>query len=458
VNLDTARADFPALAPDRPGGPLVYLDSACMTLVPRPVLETIGRHYVDAPGCGGRGVHRLSEEVARRFESDRAQFARWFGRADESGVVFVRNATEAINLVAQGFAWRRGDRVLISDREHNSNLVVWQTLVRERGIELDILPLSDDGTFDAEPLEAALARGVRLVSLFHTSNLDGRTLPMREIVERAHDRNASVLFDGCQAAPHLKLDLDRDGVDYYAVSAHKFMGPTGFGALLAGPGALDGLRPLLFGGEAVEETRLADHRLKPPPHRFEAGLQDYAGAAGARAALDYLARAGPEEVEARQRELNTLVTRAFDGEPRVHLLGPPDPAARPSIFSFTVDGLDPNDVALFLDESRQAMVRSGRHCVHSYYDARGLVGSVRASFYLYNHRADAQALIDGVRELLERAGGGAASGTSAGTSTPAPRRPSARRPSAGSRGAAARSAPPRRRAARGRAGSAKGTG
>lgn len=457
MNLDRCRRDFPALAASSRGEPPVYLDSACMSLVPRSVVDAMARHYAEAPGCAGRSVHRLSAEVGRRFEEARGRFGRWFG-TDPAGVVFLRNATEAINLVARGLPWRRGDRVLISDREHNSNLVVWQRLAAERGIRLDILPLSDDGRWDDELFAKALGRGVKLVSLFHTSNLDGRTLPLREIVESAHDRRALVLSDGCQTAPHRRVDLGASGVDFYAVSAHKFLGPTGFGALLGRVDALARLKPLLFGGEAVETTSLAGHELREVPHRFEAGLQDYAGAAGAVAALDYLERVGPENVERRQRELNRQVTDAFADEPRVTVLGPPNADDRPSILAFALEGIDPNDAALFLDEGHRVMVRSGRHCVHSFYEARGLSGNLRASFYLYNNRADAQALVTGVTELLGRVGGRSLSGTSAARSRRVSRRPSAPRPDAGSRAAAARSARPRRRAGRGPAGSAAGTG
>ncbi len=453
MNVEALRRDFPALDPSSAGGAPVYLDSACMTLVPRPVLEAMDRFYAEAPGCAGRSVHRLSQEVSRRYEAAREAFARAFGRHDPRGVVFVRNATEAINLVARGTDWKRGDRVLISDREHNSNLVVWQRLVAERGIRLDVLPLPDDGGFDPDAFDAALHKGVRLVSLFHTSNLDGRTLPLAEIVERAHARGAKVLFDGCQAAPHHRLDLDRAAVDFYAVSSHKLLGPTGFGALLAAPEALEDLAPLVYGGEAVEGTTLEGHRLRPAPYRFEAGLQNYAGAVGAHAALDYLARVGVEEIEPHERALNALVTRAFEGEGRIHLLGPREVERRPSVLAFTVDGIDPHDAALFLDEGHRVMVRSGEHCVHSFYAARGLPGNLRASFYLYNDRSDAEALVAGVHELLERVPAGRASGTSAATRPPAPPRGSAPPPAAGSRAAAARSAPPPRRAGRGRAGS-----
>lgn len=454
MNVDAVRREFPALA-DRPGGPPVYLDSACMSLVPRPVLDAMEEYYREYPGCAGRSLHRFAQEVGARYEAARERFARFLGRADPSGIVFLRNATEAINLVGQGLPWERGDRVLISDREHNSNLVVWQRLARERGIRIEVLPLADDGPFDGDALEAILARGVRLVSLFHTSNVDGRTLPAREIVERAHDRGARVLLDGCQAAPHRRVDADRLGVDFYAVSGHKMLGPTGTGVLAGAPAALSDLRPLLVGGETVEGTTLGGHTLRPPPYRFEAGLQNYAGVLGAAAALDYLDRIGLESVEAQQRVVNEVVTRGLADEPRVRRLGPPRAADRPSVFAFTLDGIDPHDAAVFLDEGHGVMVRSGMHCAHSFYAERGLPGNVRASFYLYNTVAEGATLVRGIRELLERVPG--PTGTSTATAAGSSRAGSARR-GAGSRAAAARSAPPPRRAGRRRAGSATGSG
>jgi cysteine desulfurase / selenocysteine lyase len=458
VTLARYRRDFPALAarPDRPAA--VYLDSACMSLVPTAVLSAMEEYYRDFPGCAGRSLHRFSEEVGRRYEGARAGFARFLGRADPTGVVFVRNATEAINLVAQGLTYRRGDRVLISDREHNSNLIVWQRLAAERGIRVETLALPDEGGFDSGALEEQLARGVRVVSLFHTSNLDGRSLPVREITERAHDRGALVLFDGCQAAPHLQVNLDALGVDFYAVSAHKMLGPSGIGVLAAAPGPIAELRPLLLGGETVEWSTLSSHELRPPPHRFEAGLQNYAGVIGAHAGIEYLTHVGLSEIEAHQRELNTLVTRALAGQSRLRLLGPPDPRDRPSIFAFALDGIDPHDAAVFLDEGYNVMVRSGMHCVHSFYERRGLTGNVRASFYLYNDRHDVETLVRGIEEVLDRIPGNRVSDTSAATPGSGRRRGSGPRRGAGSRGAAARSARPRHRGVRGRAASATGSG
>ncbi len=402
MNVARFRRDFPALRPRRGQRAPSYLDSACMSLVPKDVLRAMEEYYSDYPGCGGRSLHRYAQKVSLRFEGARERFARFFGAADSRGVVFVRNATEAINQVAQGTAWKKGDRVLVSDQEHNSNLVVWQRLVRERGIRLDILPLSADGTFDGELLEERLARKVRLVSLFHTSNLDGRTLPLAEVVERSHDRGAQVLFDGCQAAPHRAIEFDRSSVDFYAVSAHKMLGPTGTGVLLGRPDALAPFRPLSVGGETVEWTTLTDHQLREPPHRFEAGLQNYAGIIGAVAGLDYLERVGWDAVGATQLAANRAVSQELADEPRVRLLGPPDPKDRSSIFAFALEGIDPHDAALFLDQGWNVLVRSGMHCVHSFYERRGLVGNVRASFYFYNDRTDARLLSRGIQELLQR--------------------------------------------------------
>ncbi|MCI4331777.1 MAG: cysteine desulfurase [Thermoplasmata archaeon] len=402
MSVGSLRSHFPALR-DRPDGPTpAYLDSACMSLVPVEVLDAMEEYYRDYPGCAGRSLHRYAEEVGHRYEAARAGLARFLGAESPDAVVFLRNASEAINLVAQGLAWNPGDAVLISDQEHNSNLIVWQRLAQERGIRVEVLDLPPGGGFPTEAYESALKRGVRLVSLFHTSNLDGRSLPVREIVERAHAHGARVLLDGCQAAPHVPVHLKDWGVDYYAVSAHKMLGPTGTGALIGTARSLGDLRPLLVGGETVEWSTLTEHELRPPPHRFEAGLQNYAGVLGAHAAVKFLEQAGLDETRAHDEALNRKVTKALEGESRVHLLGPTNPSDRPSIFAFHLDGVDANDAALFLDEGYQVLVRSGMHCVHSWYRKRNLPGNVRASFYMYNDDRDVDRLIDGVREMIEK--------------------------------------------------------
>jgi cysteine desulfurase / selenocysteine lyase len=425
IDVERRRKDFPALSGAHGTPPPVYLDSACMSLVPRVVLDALEEYYTEYPGCAGRSLHRFAEEVGHRYEGARESFARFLRAPSPDGIVFLRNATEAINLVAHGVDWNQGDRVLVTDQEHNSNLVVWQALAKERGIQLAHLRLPADGSFDGEALDRELDRGVRLVSFFQTSNLDGRSLPVREIVERAHRKGAEVLIDGCQAAPHQRVDLTALGVDFYALSLHKMLGPSGTGLLAGAPERLARLTPLLLGGETVEWTSLTEHQLRPPPHRFEAGLQNYAGVLGAAAGLRYLEQVGLDEVDDHDRSVNARATDALSGEPRVKLLGPQQPARRPSIYSFTLDGIDPNDAALFLDEGYHVMVRSGMHCVHSWYRERSLPGSIRASFYLYTSPADIDAFVGGVRELLDRIPG---TGSHPGPSTPvAHRKPVPRR-------------------------------
>jgi len=394
------RAQFPALAARADGTAPHYLDSACMSLVPRPVLDAMWEYYQEFPGCAGRSLHRFATEVAHRFEAAREGFAGFLHADGPNSIVFVRNATEAINIVGHGIRWKAGERVLISDQEHNSNLILWQRLRDEVGIKLEILPLPEGGGFDLDELDRRLALGVRLVSLFHTSNLDGRSLPVKEIVDRAHARGAEVLIDGCQSTPHQRIDLGALGVDYFALSAHKMLGPTGTGVLAGRFEALSHLRPLMVGGETVEWSTLEGHELRPPPHRFEAGLQNYAGILGAHAGIRFLQALDREAIAAHDLALNQRVTSALQDEPRLQVLGPDDPVDRPSIFAFCARGVDPHDAALFLDVGYQVLVRSGRHCVHSWYDKHGIAGNVRASFYLYNTTADADALIDGTRELL----------------------------------------------------------
>ena len=396
------RRDFPALQA-RPGHrPPAYLDSACMSLVPRAVLEAQEEYYRDYPGCAGRSVHRWAEEVQRRYEEAREAFARFFQAPGPRHLVNVRNSTEGLNAVAQGLSLRKGARVLLTDQEHNSHLVVWQRLRETRGIRLDILPLPADRPFDMEAYQKALGRRPALVSFFHASNLDGRTLPARALVEEAHDRGARVLLDGSQAAAHQPISLRSIGPDFYVLSFHKMLGPTGTGLFYIGPRDLETFSPWFVGGETVETTEYGSHALRPPPHRFEAGLQNYAGVLGAAAALRYLRQHRFEELPAHLAGLQRHLDRELDGLPGLTRLGPPRPQDRGAIFPFLLSGLSPEDVALFLDQGHDVFVRSGMNCVHSWYRARGLPGNVRASFHLYTGRQEVDRLVRGLRELRRR--------------------------------------------------------
>lgn len=395
MDVAALRKDFPLLSkPDAP----VYLDNACMTLKPRQVIDAVVRYYEETPFCAGRAVYEGSLAVETTMEDARRALARLLGGVPEA-TVWTKNATEAINLVAHAYPWRRGDVVLTTDREHNSNLVPWQMLA-SRGVRHEVVASNEDGTLDLDAWENRLARGdVAMVAAVHVSNLDGYAAPARALVELAHARGVPVLLDGAQAAPHMPVDLARLGADYYAVSLHKMLGPTGVGALLSTPVALAKLGPFMTGGDTVARTTYAHAELLDAPAKFEAGLQNYAGFGGALAAVEYLQRIGLASVHAHEKALAARVAGALEGTPGLRLLGAPL-ETRAGIVPFELDEIDPHALAILLEDKHRMLVRSGDHCLHSWFNARGVPGAVRASFYLYNDAGEADRFAEAVRGLV----------------------------------------------------------
>jgi len=411
VDVATLRQDFPLLA--RADAP-IYLDNACMTLKPRQVIDAVRRYYEETPYCAGRAVYEGSLAVEETMEGARRALASLLG-APADATVWTKNATEAINLVAHAFPWKRGDVVLTSDREHNSNLVPWQVLAA-RGVRHEVVPSRADGTFDLDAWQSRLARGdvgdlgadrtraagrgpVALVAAVHVSNLDGYEAPARELIELAHERDVPVLLDGAQAAPHMPVDLARLGADYYAVSLHKMLGPTGVGALLSTPDALARLGPFMSGGDTVARTTYESAEFLDAPARFEAGLQNYAGFAGATPAIEYLRRVGLENVRRHEKKLAERVAKRLEGTAGLHLIGAPL-ATRSGVVPLALDRVDPHALAILLEDKHRILVRSGDHCLHSWFNARGVPGALRASFYLYNTVEEADAFAEAVEGLL----------------------------------------------------------
>jgi len=388
IDLPRIRKDFPPLATKVAGKPLVYLDSACMALKPRAVIDAVVDYYENYPVCAERSVHRLSSKVSLMVDDVREQARAHFNAPSADEIVFLRNTTEGINLVAHAFGLKRGDEVITGDKEHNSNLAPWHLLRKQLGIRYTIVGSGQDGLFDLEALKEAVGPRTRLVSVGHTANLDGTSVPAREIAEVAHDKGAALLLDGAQSAPHRRVDLKRLDCDFFACSLHKMCGPTGVGLLYGKGEHLARMEPLNPGGSTVVETTYKTATFLKPPRRFEGGLQDYAGILGAGAALTYLDAIGMDEIQGHGNGLNRRATAALKGVKGVRVLGPPAASLRGPIFSFTVEGMDPHDIALALDEVANISVRSGNHCVHSWMKAHGLKGSVRASFYLYNTPQD----------------------------------------------------------------------
>jgi cysteine desulfurase/selenocysteine lyase len=402
-DVDAIRLDFPTLALRFGGKPPIYFDNACTTLRPRAVIDAVADYYTRYPSCHGRTMHRFGRETTEKYRASRDRLARFIGAGKRHRLVFVRNVTEAINLVARGLSFEPGQAVVTGAAEHNSNLLPWQRLARDRGgqVERRIVPLARDLTFDFAAYEARLDGRVRLVSFAHTSNLTGCTIPAREVVRKAHEHGALVFLDGAQSAPHHEVDVERLGVDFFAFSCHKMLGPSGFGVLCATEEALKAVEPLLTGGETVLDSTYEEATFAGPPDRYEAGLQDYAGAIGAAAAADYLDRVGKAAVHQHEIDLNRHLTDALLKMPGVHLLGPTDPALRGGIANFCVDGFDPIELAMLLDRTSNIMVRAGVHCVHSWFHASRSPQSIRVSFYLYNTHDEVDLLIADLARLLK---------------------------------------------------------
>ncbi|MCK4613881.1 MAG: aminotransferase class V-fold PLP-dependent enzyme [Thermoplasmata archaeon] len=394
------REDYPVLSLKVEGKNPIYFDNACMTLKPRQVIEAIEDYYNTYPGCGGRSAHKFALKVTMRYDEAREKLQGFVNASRKEEIIFTKNATEAINLVANSLWLKEGDMVLTTDKEHNSNLVPWHLLRDRKGVIHEVVPSNPDNTFNIENLKEKMSRKVKLVSLVHTSNLDGVTVPAREIIEIAHDYDALAMLDGAQSTPHREVDVQGLDVDFFALSVHKMAGPTGMGVLYGKYGLLENLEPFLGGGDTVQQTSYTRSEFLPPPEKFEAGLQNYAGAIGAGAAVDYLASIGMEEIHEHEVSLNRYISKGL-WNLGAEIIGPEDPALRGGIVSFTIPGLDVHDIAMFVDEMANVMIRSGMHCVHSWFTARGMKGSARASVYLYNTKEEAKIFLESIGQMKE---------------------------------------------------------
>lgn len=397
MDVSRIRKDFPALRNEE----LVYLDSACQTLRPQCVIDAVTEYYRDYPACGGRSVHRMATRVSIQMDRSREAMASFLGAKDASNIVFTKNCTESINLVARGLGWRKGDAVMTTDLEHNSNHAPWVDLKETLGLKRIIVPTGPGGEFDLDAYQDCFEAGVRLVSMAHTSNVTGTTIPMEEVVEIAHDHGAMVMIDGAQAAPHMPVDVNKTGVDFYALSGHKMLGPSAVGVLYGKPEALDSLKPLMLGGGTVGRADYEKVHLAPAPDRFEAGLANYSGIIGTAAALDYLNSIGMRNIENHERRLQNVIQKRLWEVDGISLIGPQAPEYRSSVFSFNLPGLGSHDVAMMVDEMASVLIRSGMHCAHPYFYSRGINGCARASSYIYNDEDDMHSLMDALVKVSE---------------------------------------------------------
>ena len=398
------RKDFPIFAKVMRGdNRLVYLDSGATSQKPFQVLDAERNFYETSNAAVHRGAHLLAEEASIAYEGARQVLAD-FLNAELDEVIFTKSATESINALAYSFgnsevdsrfALQPGDRIVVSELEHHANLIPWQQLAKRTGAELAWFPIDSDGRLDQSELDSLINEKTKIVAITHQSNVLGTIVPLEKIVKRAHSVGAVVVLDACQSAPHFAIDVKTLGVDFLAFSGHKALGPTGIGILWGRSEYLNQMEPFLTGGSMIESVTMTEAKWAQSPKRFEAGVPNMAQAVGLAAAIGYLNKLGMDNVAEHEKELTAYALSKFSELKNVDVIGPKNNVDRGSVLSFTIEGIHPHDVGQVLDQYGVA-VRTGHHCAWPLMKKLGLVGTTRASFYVYNDEADVDALVDAV--------------------------------------------------------------
>jgi cysteine desulfurase/selenocysteine lyase len=394
--LDLIRADFPILSRELAGGhPLVYLDSANTSQKPQVVIDTMVDHLERHNANIARAMHQLGAESTQAFEAARDKVSAFLNAPSRDEVIFTKNASEALNLVARTFPLGPGDRVVITEMEHHSNIVPWQLATERSGAELRWFGLTDDGQLDLSNIDELLTPQTKVVALTWVSNMLGTINPVAEIARRAHEVGAVVVLDASQAAPQLPIDVQAVDADFLAFTGHKVTGPTGIGVLWGRTELLDTLPPFLGGGEMIATVTMAKSTWAPIPHKFEAGTPPIVEAVGLGAAIDYISHIGLDNIHAHEQAITGYLLDGLASVSGVKVLGSLDPAARGGAVAFELENVHPHDVAQLLD-SRGIAVRAGHHCAKPAHQRFGVQSSTRASSYLYTTPAEIDALVDGL--------------------------------------------------------------
>ena len=398
-DLLEVRRNFPALHQKVHGKPLVYLDNAATTQKPKKVIDALNQFYKSDYSNVHRAVHELSDRATKAYEGARTRVKEFINARSEREIIFVRGATEAINLVMNSFARPRvkaGDEILISALEHHSNIVPWQLLVEQTGARLVVAPINDAGELILEEFEQRLSPNTALVAVAHISNALGTVMPISEIVQMAHARNIPVLLDGAQAVAHSGVDVSRLNCDFYALSGHKVFGPTGIGVLYGRENLLDEMPPYQVGGDMIRSVTFEKTTYNELPYKFEAGTPHIAGAIGLGAALEYVSQVGIDRAAAHERELLAYGTQLLTSIPGLRMIG--TAREKVGVLSFVLEGIHAHDVGTVLDRDGIA-VRTGHHCAQPVMDRFGVPATTRASLAFYNSKAELDALANGIRRL-----------------------------------------------------------
>lgn len=399
LNNAHIRKDFPMLEARMGGRPLVYLDNAATTQKPLSVIDAMSDFLKKDYANVHRGVYALSQDATDRCEAVRDKVKNFLNAARREEIIFVRGATEAINLVAAGYGrkfLKEGDEIVISEVEHHSNIVPWQQLAREKKLKLKVAPVNDRGELELDAFTALLSARTYLVAVTHISNALGSINPVKEIIARAHHAGAVVLVDGAQSAPHLKIDVQALDADFFCLSGHKIYGPTGIGVLYAKYKHLEAMDPYQSGGDMIEQVTFEKTTFAKPPAKFEAGTPAIAEIIGLGAALDYLDRIGMDAVASAEHELLGYATERLSKVPGLRIIG--TAAEKASLISFTLEGVHPHDIGTVLDGEGIA-IRAGHHCAQPTMKRFGVPATARASFSFYNTKAEVDALVKAVEKV-----------------------------------------------------------
>jgi cysteine desulfurase/selenocysteine lyase len=401
LDIEKVRADFPALSLEVHGKPLVFLDSGASAQKPRQVIDTMRRVYESEYANVHRGAYYLSERATALYEGSRDKIRDFLNARDRKEIVFTRNATEAINLVAYSYGrhfLKPGDEIIISEMEHHSNIVPWQMLRDEKDLKLKIAPVSDDGEFLLDAFKALLTDRTKLVAITHVSNVLGTVTPAREIIRLAHDAGAKVLLDGAQAAVHMPIDVQDLDVDFYAITGHKLYGPSGIGALYAKEALLDAMPPFLGGGDMISTVSFEKTSWAPLPAKFEAGTPAIVQAIGFGAAVDYVTALGIENIAAHEHDVLNYATQQLASIEGLTIYGTAPTKA--AVISFTLGDIHAHDVSTIIDRAGVA-IRAGHHCAEPLMHRLGVAATARASFGVYNTREDADVLVRALETVQE---------------------------------------------------------
>ncbi|MCD6592262.1 MAG: cysteine desulfurase [Thaumarchaeota archaeon] len=403
-NLERIREDFPVLSRRREDGkPLIYFDNAATSLKPRQVIEAVKSYYEDYSVNVHRGVYRISQEATDLYEDSRARIARFIG-CKPNELVFVKNTTEGINLIAYGLKWRPGDEIISTVMEHHSNMIPWQIVSKRFGVKLRYAKVRLDGRLDFEDLAQLVGKRTRLVAVCHVSNVLGTINDVREIAKLAHENDALILVDAAQSVPHMPVNVKDLGCDFLAFSGHKLLGPTGIGGLYIREGVEEDLEPPFGGGEMISHVELECYRLNDMPWRFEPGTPNIAGAIGLAAAVKYLESIGMESVREHERELTAKAFQALDDIDGIEIYGPRNPEDRCGLIAFNLREVSGDLVAALLDEFENIAVRSGFHCAQPLHKLLGIQSSVRASFYIYNTLEEIEVFENALKRIKRELG------------------------------------------------------